>query len=53
MGNKMQLAAIEVGVVGLGLMGSSIVVALFLAGHKVKAIAPPACRYETSPTKDT
>jgi 3-hydroxybutyryl-CoA dehydrogenase len=40
MGNKKQLAAIEVGVVGLGLMGSSIVVALFLAGHKVKAIAP-------------
>jgi 3-hydroxybutyryl-CoA dehydrogenase len=31
---------IEVGVVGLGLMGSSIVVALLIAGHKVKAIAP-------------
>lgn len=30
----------EVGVVGLGLMGSSIVVSLLLAGHPVKAIAP-------------
>lgn len=32
--------AIEVGVVGLGLMGSSIVVSLLMAGHKVKAVAP-------------
>ncbi|GAB2781622.1 3-hydroxyacyl-CoA dehydrogenase family protein [Rhabdobacter roseus] len=31
---------ISVGVVGLGLMGSSIVVALLLAGHRVVAIAP-------------
>lgn len=31
---------IEVGVVGLGLMGSSIVVALLAAGHPVRAIAP-------------
>ncbi len=31
---------INVGVVGLGLMGSSIVVSLLLAGHKVIAIAP-------------
>lgn len=31
---------ISVGVVGLGLMGSSIVVALLVAGHHVKAIAP-------------
>lgn len=31
---------IEVGVVGLGLMGSSIAVALLLAGHPVRAIAP-------------
>lgn len=38
--NQMRLAAIEVGVVGLGLMGSSIVVALLLAGHKVRGIAP-------------
>lgn len=33
-------AEIEIGVVGLGLMGSSIVVALLIAGHPVKAIAP-------------
>lgn len=32
--------AIEVGVVGLGLMGSSIVVSLLMAGHSVKAVAP-------------
>lgn len=31
---------IAVGVVGLGLMGSSIVVSLLIAGHPVKAIAP-------------
>lgn len=31
---------ISIGVVGLGLMGSSIVAALLLAGHRVKAIAP-------------
>ncbi len=30
----------EVGVVGLGLMGSSIVTALVIAGHKVVAVAP-------------
>jgi len=33
-------ADICIGVVGLGLMGSSIVVALLAAGHSVKAIAP-------------
>ncbi|MFC4871494.1 3-hydroxyacyl-CoA dehydrogenase family protein [Negadavirga shengliensis] len=31
---------IEIGVVGLGLMGSSIVVALLISGHPVKGIAP-------------
>jgi 3-hydroxybutyryl-CoA dehydrogenase len=31
---------IEIGVVGLGLMGSSIVVALLVSGHPVKGIAP-------------
>lgn len=36
----MQPENMEVGVVGLGLMGSSIVVSLLLAGHKVKAVAP-------------
>ncbi|GAB3925557.1 3-hydroxyacyl-CoA dehydrogenase family protein [Larkinella terrae] len=35
-----QTREISVGVVGLGLMGSSIVAALLLAGHPVKAIAP-------------
>ncbi len=40
MNNKTEPEAIEVGVVGLGLMGSSIIVALLLAGHRVKAIAP-------------
>lgn len=40
MNNTTNLETIEVGVVGLGLMGSSIIVALLLAGHKVKAIAP-------------
>jgi 3-hydroxybutyryl-CoA dehydrogenase len=40
MRNKTHLETIEVGVVGLGLMGSSIIVALLIAGHKVKAIAP-------------
>lgn len=32
--------SIEVGVVGIGLMGSSIIVSLLKAGHIVKAIAP-------------
>lgn len=31
---------IEIGVVGLGLMGSSIIVSLLLSGHSVKAVAP-------------
>lgn len=33
-------AEIEVGVVGIGLMGSSIIVSLLASGHRVKAIAP-------------
>ncbi|MEO8763884.1 MAG: 3-hydroxyacyl-CoA dehydrogenase family protein [Ginsengibacter sp.] len=40
MKSKKEITAIEVGVVGLGLMGSSIIVSLLLAGHEVKAIAP-------------
>lgn len=35
-----EIGEIHVGVVGLGLMGSSIVVALLLAGHPVKGVAP-------------
>ena len=42
MKNKTELTAIEVGVVGLGLMGRSIIVSLLLAGHNVKGIAPIA-----------
>ncbi|MFA5246019.1 MAG: 3-hydroxyacyl-CoA dehydrogenase NAD-binding domain-containing protein [Pedobacter sp.] len=37
---KTNPADIEVGVVGIGLMGSSIIVSLLAAGHHVKAIAP-------------
>lgn len=33
-------AQIEVGVIGIGLMGSSIIVSLLASGHHVKAIAP-------------
>jgi 3-hydroxybutyryl-CoA dehydrogenase len=42
MTDNIKVADINVGVVGLGLMGSSIVVALLIAGHPVKAIAPLA-----------
>ncbi|HQS04085.1 MAG: 3-hydroxyacyl-CoA dehydrogenase [Sphingobacteriales bacterium 17-39-43] len=37
---KTNPANIEVGVVGIGLMGSSIIVSLLASGHQVKAIAP-------------
>jgi 3-hydroxybutyryl-CoA dehydrogenase len=42
MNEQSNVAAIPVGVVGLGLMGSSIVAALLISGHPVKAIAPIA-----------
>lgn len=42
---------IPVGVVGLGLMGSSIAVALLIAGHRVKAIAPLAEDKELGPLR--
>jgi 3-hydroxybutyryl-CoA dehydrogenase len=42
MNNNILPGDIEAGVVGLGLMGSSIVVSLLIAGHNVKAIAPLA-----------
>lgn len=38
--NKIKPNDISIGVVGLGLMGSSVVAALLLSNHKVKAIAP-------------
>ncbi|HEY4209362.1 MAG TPA: 3-hydroxyacyl-CoA dehydrogenase NAD-binding domain-containing protein, partial [Puia sp.] len=37
---KIRTDDIAVGVVGLGLMGTSFIASLLLAGHKVKAIAP-------------
>lgn len=37
---KTDPAEIEVGVVGIGLMGSSIIVSLLAAGHRVIALAP-------------
>jgi 3-hydroxybutyryl-CoA dehydrogenase len=40
MKNKFPVTPVEIGVVGVGLMGSSIIVALLLAGHRIKAIAP-------------
>lgn len=40
MTNNIKPGEISIGVVGLGLMGSSVVAALLLAHHKVKAIAP-------------
>ncbi|MBL7734219.1 MAG: 3-hydroxyacyl-CoA dehydrogenase family protein [Chitinophagaceae bacterium] len=40
-----------IGVVGIGLMGSSIVVNLLLAGHKVKAIAPIREDYLLAPER--
>ncbi len=38
---------ITVGVVGLGLMGSSFIASLLIAGHDVKAIAPLASPFST------
>jgi 3-hydroxybutyryl-CoA dehydrogenase len=40
MKNLNDVSEIETGVVGLGLMGSSIVAALLIAGHPVKGVAP-------------
>ncbi len=42
---------ISVGVVGLGLMGSSIVAALLRAGHRVKAIAPLPVDMDLAPQR--
>lgn len=41
----------EVGVVGLGLMGSSIVVSFLAAGHRVKAVAPIPDDLEQAPLR--
>lgn len=40
MKNSISKNEIPIGVVGLGLMGTSVVTALLISGHKVKAIAP-------------
>lgn len=49
--SKADLSSIEVGVVGLGLMGSSIIVSLLIAGHPVKAIAPIPADMAEAPTR--
>jgi 3-hydroxybutyryl-CoA dehydrogenase len=49
MAEKINAADVTVGVVGLGLMGSSIIVSLLLAGHGVVAIAPIAGEKEVAP----
>src|SRR5687768_1948053 len=48
MNNTSELTETEVGVVGLGLMGTSIVVSLLMAGHPVKAIAPIVEDFDTA-----
>ena len=49
--NNIRTSEIFVGVVGLGLMGSSIVVSLLIAGHPVKAIAPVAEDMKLAPER--
>ena len=49
--NNIKTGDIAVGVVGLGLMGSSIVVSLLIAGHPVKAIAPLPDDMEAAPVR--
>lgn len=51
MDQMIQTSEISVGVVGLGLMGSSIVAALLLAGHPVKAIAPLPAELTDAPDR--
>ena len=48
---KTDKTLIEVGVVGLGLMGSSIVAAMLIAGHKVVALAPLPTDLNRAPGK--
>jgi 3-hydroxybutyryl-CoA dehydrogenase len=51
MGEELKAADITIGVVGLGLMGSSIVVSLLLAGHEVVAIEPVAGERDVASTR--
>lgn len=50
MNENIDPATIKAGVVGLGLMGSSIAVALLVAGHHVVAIAPLRDEEATAPS---
>ena len=50
MGN-IQTGHITVGVVGLGLMGTSFIASLLIAGHKVKAVAPVPDDMEAAPDR--
>jgi len=50
MGN-IETSGITVGVVGLGLMGSSFIASLLIAGHDVKAIAPLAEDMNVAPER--
>ncbi|CAG5002448.1 3-hydroxybutyryl-CoA dehydrogenase [Dyadobacter sp. CECT 9275] len=47
----MKVEDIRIGVVGLGLMGSSIVAALLVAGHQVVALAPVSYDAQEAPSK--
>lgn len=47
----METQDIKVGVVGLGLMGSSIVASLLISGHKVMAVSPLANELEDSASR--
>jgi len=46
---NIQTSDITVGVVGLGLMGTSFIASLLIAGHSVKAVAPLSEDMETAP----
>lgn len=51
MDNRIKTKDIRIGVVGLGLMGSSVVTALLVSGHPVNAIAPLHADMETAPER--
>jgi 3-hydroxybutyryl-CoA dehydrogenase len=48
---KIVPADINIGLVGLGLMGCSIITSLLIAGHRVKAIAPLPKDIDTAPSR--
>lgn len=53
MADQVETTDSAVGVVGLGLMGSSIVVALLIAGHRVRAVTPLPEDREVAPGRIT